>query len=264
MTRWKASTIHLALSVVVLTAIAALLGWRWDPPGLFQMAQADKLLLIIAGVDVVMGPLLTLIVYRQGKKSLKFDLAVIALLQLAAMAYGLGTVWQSRPVYLVAMEDRFRMVFANELEPEDLAKGAPQYRSLPWLTVEPIAALVPTDKAKRQDLLFLTLDTGKDIHLLPEFYGPFAAIAPKLLAQAPSARDFAAQLQGEEADRFDAAVRATGRPPEALRVVPVSSHRGEATMLVDARDATPLKPVAIEAWPVLSKLEKRAASATGG
>ena len=50
MTRWKASAIHLTLSVLVLCTIAAVLVWRWYPPGLFHMANADKLLLIIAGV----------------------------------------------------------------------------------------------------------------------------------------------------------------------------------------------------------------------
>ncbi|HEV8692756.1 MAG TPA: hypothetical protein VGQ93_01000, partial [Lysobacter sp.] len=97
MTRWKASAIHLYLSILVLCTIAAILVWRWYPPGLFHMAQADKLLMLIGGVDVVLGPLLTLIVYKQGKKSLKFDLTVIALMQVGALAFGLHTAWQSRP-----------------------------------------------------------------------------------------------------------------------------------------------------------------------
>ncbi|MFC5570536.1 TfpX/TfpZ family type IV pilin accessory protein [Lysobacter yangpyeongensis] len=256
MNRWKASAIHLTLSVLVLTVIATVLVWCWYPPGLFQMANADKLLLIIAGVDVTMGPLMTLIIYKRGKKGLKFDLTVIALLQVVAMGYGLSTVWQSRPVYMVALVDRFRMVFANELEPADLAKGPRQYRSLPWLNVETIAAVLPRDQKKREDLLFLTLDTGKDLHLMPEYYAPFSAGASELLSHSVPAASFARHLHGTDAAQFASAMQDTARVPGRLRVVPISSNRGEATMLVDSRTAAPLKPLAIDPWPVLLELRK--------
>jgi hypothetical protein len=238
-----------------LSAIAAVLVWRWYPPGLFHMAHADKLLLIIAGVDVVMGPLLTLIVYKQGKKSLKFDLAVIALLQVADMAYGLNTVWQSRPVYLVATVDRFRLVFANDLDRKDLDQGEPQYRSLPWLSVETIAALVPEDPKERSDVLFLTLDTGKDLHQLPKYYAPFVAGAPELLSHALPVQDFARRLPAADQEAFASAVKATGRNASELRVLPVSSNRGHATMLVEALSGVPVKPVSIDPWPVFNAVQ---------
>ena len=256
MTRWKASAIHLVLSIIVLAVIAAVLVWRWYPPGLFHMANADKLLLIIAGVDVVMGPLLTLIVYKQGKKTLKFDLTVIALLQVAAMAYGLNTVWQSRPVYMVAVVDRFRLVFANDLDRRDLAEGKPQYRSLPWLTVETIASLVPVDPRERSDILFLTLETGKDLHLLPKYYAPFKAAASQLLSHAVTVQDFGQHLSAEDRKKLASAIEASGRIAAGLRIVPISSNRGQATMLVDAETAKPLNPVEIDPWPVLAAIER--------
>jgi hypothetical protein len=256
MTRWKASAIHLALSILVLFTIAAILVWRWYPPGLFHMANADKLLLIIAGVDVVMGPLLTLIVYKRGKKRLKFDLTVIALLQVAAMAYGLNTVWQSRPVYMVAVVDRFRLVFANDLDRKDLAQGKPQYRSLPWLTVETIASPPPKDSKERADVLFLTLDTGKDLHLLPKYYAPFQAAVPQLLSRAVRVQDFDRHLSPEDRRKLADAIEDSGRTADELRIVPISSNRGQATMLVDAKTARPLKPIGIDPWPVLAAMER--------
>ena len=44
------------------------------------------------GKTTVVGPLLTLIVFRAGKPGMKFDLAVIGLVQVAALAYGTATV----------------------------------------------------------------------------------------------------------------------------------------------------------------------------
>lgn len=252
MTRWKASAIHLALSVLVLATIAAVLVWRWYPPGLFGMANADKLLLIIAGVDIVIGPLLTLVVYKPGKKTLKFDLTVIALLQMAAMGYGLNTVWQSRPVYMVAVVDRFQLVFANELDPRDLADAPVPYRKLPWLSVDTIAALLPADHSERQDLLFLTLDTGKDLHLLPRYYAPYPEATGELLAHAMPATDLAAQLPSNDSGVLTHAIGATRIPPEWLVAVPIASGRGDATMLLDARDGVIVGPVAVDPWSVFS------------
>jgi hypothetical protein len=254
MTRWKASAIHLVLSILVLSTIAAILVWRWYPPGLFHMANADKLLLIIAGVDVVMGPLLTLIVYKQGKRSLKFDLAVIALLQLAALGYGLNAVWQSRPVYMVAMVDRFRLVFANELDPSDLRQASDRFKSLPWLTVETVAALAPDDPQERQRLLFMTLDTGKDLDRMPKYYAPFDAGAGELLEHSVPSEDFAARLTTDDASKFSAAVHDSRRTYAGMRVSPIISSRGNASMLIDADDGSPLKPVAVDPLPVLSAI----------
>jgi hypothetical protein len=252
MTRWKASAIHLALSVLVLATIGAILVWRWYPPGLFQMAHADKLLLIIAGVDVAMGPLLTLIVYKQGKKSLKFDLAVIALLQLAAMGYGLHTVWQSRPVYMVAVIDRFNLVFASDMDPADVQAATDEYRQLPWLTVRTVAAVLPEDPKLRTEFLKRSSETGYDIHLMPRYYAPYRKAVAQLLAHSATTDSFAARLAPDQAADFASAVAATGRDPGQLRVVPVSSTRGDATMLIDAQTGDPLKPVALDPWPGIS------------
>lgn len=254
MTRWKASAVHLSLSVAVLGLIAAILIWRWYPPGLFHMARADRLFYTIAGVDVTLGPLLTLIVYKQGKKYLKLDLSVIALLQIAAMAYGLHAIWQSRPVYLVAVVDRFALVFANEIDPKDLRAAPERFRSLPWLGPQTVAAPLPEDQAKRQDLMFQTLASGTDLEVLPQHYVPYGDAAEALLGRALSAAEFAKRLSPANAVKFTAAVEGLSRSD--LSVLPISSSRGDATMILDATDGRPLKPVAVDPWPVFNVLMK--------
>lgn len=247
MTRWKASTIHLILSILALAAIAAILVWRWYPPGLFHVAKADKLFLIIAGVDVVIGPLLTLIVYKQGKKSLRFDLAVIALLQIAAMAYGLHTVWQSRPVYLVGATDRFQLVFANEIDREDLQYAKPEFQVLPKLSVRTIGSLPPT-KGDMQAQAINSALAGKDVYLIPHFHVPYDVVASTILSRAMPAAELASRLDGDDAKQVSKAIRSNGRPAAELAAVPIDSTRGSATMLLDARDGGILGPIAVDPW----------------
>ena len=59
------------------------------------------------------------------------------MLQLAALLYGLSTVYQARPVALVFEVDRFRVVNATDVLMDELPQALPEYRQLPltgpWL-----------------------------------------------------------------------------------------------------------------------------------
>jgi hypothetical protein len=63
---------------------------------------------------------------------LRFDLAVIGVLQFTALIYGLYSIAESRPVYLTFVKDRFDLVRAGELSDADLAQAAPGFGSLSW------------------------------------------------------------------------------------------------------------------------------------
>lgn len=243
MTRWKAALIHLSLSLAVLLVLGAVLVWRWYPPGLFHMAQADKLLVLIGGVDLVLGPLLTLIVYKQGKKSLKFDLTTIALMQLAALVFGLHATWESRPVYMVAAVDRFDLMFANEIDREDLAHAPPAYRRLPAFGAHLVGVVIPTDPAAREKALMDAL-AGKDLPASPSRYLPYDAVAPTLLAHARPLNDWLRRLSSPSKARLLEAASATGKPIHSLVAVPIESSRGDAAMLLSDK-GVPLRPVAV-------------------
>ena len=88
MSRWRAAGIHLLISIAIAGAVLALMLGLWYGPTLFQAMGGAGLALILIGVDVVLGPALTLVVFRSGKRGLKFDLTAIALLQVVALLYG--------------------------------------------------------------------------------------------------------------------------------------------------------------------------------
>ncbi len=174
MTRWKAAGLHLTISLLVGTIAFCLLYFVYYPQPFFVAAGADVLVLILLGVDIALGPLLTLAVFKSGKWGMKFDLAVIALLQLGALAYGSYVMWTSRPVFIVAAVDRIEMVFANDLEPEDLAKAErPEFRRLPLFG----PVYVDVRKAVGNETLELVdaAMAGKDIQRHPKYYIPWSA-----------------------------------------------------------------------------------------
>ena len=89
----------------------------------------ETLLRLLIGVDVVLGPLITLIIFDPEKPRLKYDLAVIAVLQFAALAYGSYVMFEARPVYNVFVGDRFETVAANAIDDESLARAADEFQS---------------------------------------------------------------------------------------------------------------------------------------
>lgn len=248
MTRWKAASIHFLISLAVLGTIIGLVIWRWYPPSLFAMAKAGPLLATLSAVDVVLGPLLTLIVYKAGKRSLKFDLTVIALVQVAALAFGLWTLWQSRPVYFVAIEDRFRMVFANEVDAAAAAKAPPEYRRMPVFGPLQVAAPLP-DEPKARLQAMLDAMAGLDISQRPDHFQPYPHTKVQNLLAKGLTQERVLAL-APEADR-EAWKRLFDRHPGAL-MLPISSSRGSAAVLVDGASGAIAAYSALDPWPVFN------------
>ena len=107
--RIKAFTTHLFISLLIALAVIGVVFYLWHPTPLHTAVGVTQIFLILLAVDVIFGPLLTLLVYKTGKKTLIIDLTVIALLQFSALCYGLWTVAEGRPAWLVFAKDRLTL-----------------------------------------------------------------------------------------------------------------------------------------------------------
>ncbi len=116
MSRWQAFGIHLSLSAVLLLALMLVILWIWYPGILFSVDGGWSGLRIVMGVDLVLGPLMTLIVFKAGKPGLKFDLTAIVVFQLSCMTAGMWIVYSERPLALVLAYDTIYSIAAKELE----------------------------------------------------------------------------------------------------------------------------------------------------
>jgi hypothetical protein len=114
MNRWKASGIHFLISLAVFVCLLAVILLVWYPGLLFELNGGWEGLRIVIGVDLVLGPMLTLIVYKVGKPSLKFDLTSIALFQSICLLAGVWVVYQERPVVLAFEYDSIFSLSARE------------------------------------------------------------------------------------------------------------------------------------------------------
>ena len=114
--RYQAFSVHFLVSLLVVFNFAFLIFSQRYPEPFFSADGGWSILRIIILVDLVLGPCLTLIIYKPGKKGLKFDMSAIAVVQLVALIYGGSILYQERPIFLVFSVDRFVLVSADDIE----------------------------------------------------------------------------------------------------------------------------------------------------
>ena len=116
MSRWVAFAIHLGISLAIFLVLLGIIFTLWFPGILFSIDGGWNGLRIIIGVDLVLGPLLTLIVFKAGKPGLKFDLTCIGLFQATCLVAGMWIVHSERPLALVLAYDTLYSLSADEFE----------------------------------------------------------------------------------------------------------------------------------------------------
>ncbi len=114
MSRWRAFAIHFAISVAVFLLLLTIILVFWFPGILFNIDGGWTGLRIIIGVDLVLGPLLTLVVFKAGKPGLKFDLTCIGVFQAVCLLGGMWIVHSERPLALVFAYDTVYSLGADE------------------------------------------------------------------------------------------------------------------------------------------------------
>ncbi len=184
---------------------------HWYPHGYFTSDGGWQGIRIVAGVDVVLGPLLTLVVFKQGKPGLKFDMSAIALFQTLALTAGTYFVYNERPVAVVFADESFHPISTSILTEAGLTTSelAAFDREQPAL----IYFEMPKDPVSEQALRVRALKNSQPVYLFSEHFRPIndsnigkiiaAAIdMDSYLAQKPDdMRTYQEYLRGLEGDR---------------------------------------------------------------
>jgi hypothetical protein len=232
--RARAAGVHLLISGFVAALAAALVFGVWYPDIYRLVAGGRDLFLLITAVDVALGPLLTFAVFnvKKGWPHLRRDLGLIGLIQLAALIYGLYTVYGARPVAMVFEVDRFRVVTAHQVHATELPKALTQYQQLPLTGPWLLGVRSAATGEERNDALFMAIDSGIDISQRPLFWQPYAQSIPDALARA---RPLLLLLnkQPELAPGVRAELKALQLDENNLKFLPLVSRGGDWVVVLD-------------------------------
>lgn len=130
---------HLSGSIIVGLLLIVLVFFIWYPAPLAAAEGVITILFMLLVVDVIIGPLLSLLVYKEGKKTLKMDLSIIILVQALALSYGVYAIAQSRPAWIVQSGWLFEVVPANAIDKKDQLQAQFPYHRNGWLKPQWVA-----------------------------------------------------------------------------------------------------------------------------
>jgi len=114
----KAFLVHLLVSATIVGALLLLLITRWYPMPYFVVDGGWQGIRLVAAIDVVLGPLLTLVIYNRAKPrgKLIFDYTVISVLQACAFTFGVWMVFSARTTVVVFTDGTFYTIGADDAE----------------------------------------------------------------------------------------------------------------------------------------------------
>lgn len=216
---------HLALSLVVALLAAAVVFGLLYPAPYHNLLGVGSIFLLVLAVDVVCGPLLTLILAspKKSQRERWLDFSLIGLIQLAALVYGLHSVWVARPVALVFEADRLVVVTANEVDLAELVTAPDGLRRLPWWGVLQAGTRRATSGTEMMESVERSL-AGFSPARLPGWWVPWEQARPSMTARAKPITELLARSP-QHAATLRAAIRASGVPAADLRYLPLVSNK---------------------------------------
>lgn len=129
--RYRATLFHILLSALIIAVCCVIALLNWFPFPLFLLDGTWKALLILACVDLIIGPLLTFIV-SGSQKSIRertFDFSVIAIIQISALVFGLIQIHDQRIVGFVHLNNEFHLVSAKAGRVKSKENDLPAYQN---------------------------------------------------------------------------------------------------------------------------------------
>jgi len=233
--RLRAFGLHVLASASVLTLVlgSLYLGWyRW--PG-WYIADARSVAFMLIGIDLTLGPLLTLIVARSTKPRAELvrDIGIIATVQLCALIYGGVSLWMGRPLYYAFSENVLQLVQASDLSTHELELARQQHAALRphWYSLPRwIWAPLPADPDAARKIVMSTLDGGDDVIAMPRYFRRWSDGTSALRQQLKRVKDVAYFSPGQK-KALGERMRTLGLDPDQANALPLTG-RGSPLLVV--------------------------------
>lgn len=241
----RAASIHLGISLAVLLPLLLLIVLAWFPPPLFRVQGVAGVVRLLVLAHLLVFPFLTFLVFRPGKKGLRFDLAVIAAVQLAALAYGAHAIHGERPRYVVFAVDRYATLAEKDVD--FAAAGMAGFGDRPLAGPVYAFAEMPLGQAYHAFQEGVLFRGEPDLERRPEFWRPLESTAHAILAAAkPLVKLVEARPGSAEALRQVAVDHAVD--PAVARFLPLVGKRRDFAAILDPETAHILAVVDTDPW----------------
>ncbi|UXH78184.1 TfpX/TfpZ family type IV pilin accessory protein [Roseateles amylovorans] len=245
--RLRAAGVHLISCLTVAALAAAVVFLVWYPWPYQVVSGGQDLFILLVTVDIIMGPLITLAIFNinKPKAELRRDLAIIVVLQLAALIFGLHTVYAVRPAVLALEIDRFRVSTAIDIANSELDLAPDEFKTLSITGPRLVDTRAPKDE-ERYNAIVLGMN-GVDLGSRPSFWKNWdESSRQRTLKFGKPLTDWLSQ-HPSDLDKLQPAIERTGRPASQLLYLPMLARRTDWSVLVDKTTGDPVGFAPIDA-----------------
>ncbi|MDN5626199.1 MAG: type IV pilin accessory protein [Acinetobacter sp.] len=233
---------HLLVSLLIAIAVIALVFFVWYPSPLATAVGVTHIFLILLVVDVILGPLLGLLVYKEGKKTLKMDLSIVVFIQVIALSYGIYSIYQARPAWIAFNYDHFELVRNNNIKTDHIDKAEDQYQQPTWLTPRYVAVKQATDPTEQQIIQMGAMLNGISLAQYPEYYISLNQVKEQMKVKAHALSELSQW-------NTDIVVQQTLKVyPNATAWLPLETYGIPMVILINKENAKVVKIVDLRPW----------------
>ena len=232
---------HLLLSFLIASVVVGLV-IIWYPYPLANAVGVTNIFFMLLVIDVIVGPVLGLLVYKEGKKTLKFDLSVIIIIQIAALCYGVFSIEQGRPAWLVFHTDRFELVRKNDLILENIDHALPQFQHVSWSKPKFVALKISKNNKQYQEDIFAEVLVGISLSQRPERYVKLTEAKAKIQQRALPIKKLEKYNPKTEVEKT------LTKYPNADAWLPLKATAVDMVVLINKESASIIKIVDLRPW----------------
>ena len=241
-TRYQFLKWHLLISICISVVVVLWVFNIWYPGPLAKATDVLYIFLMLLTIDVILGPLLGFIIYKENKKSLKFDLTIIIIIQISALFYGVHSLGQGRPVWLVYNVDRFEMVRKNEIIEANISQALPPYQNVSWLKPQFVGVQISDNIDENNKNIFEEILGGISIAQRPERYVELHKVKQQIQQRAQHLEQL---KQYNEPSVIKSVLE---KYPNANAWLPLKANAVDMVVLINKQKAEVIKIVDLRPW----------------
>ncbi|RHW76697.1 hypothetical protein [Colwellia sp. RSH04] len=130
---------HLSVSIITVILLSSICQFYWFPSPFLLLDGTWIALLTLALVDIIIGPLLTLLLVssKKSSKEIIFDMVVIITIQVSALSYGLIKIEQERVWAIVHLDGVFNLAPKKEIliNYQNMEQELPKFKGIYYAMV---------------------------------------------------------------------------------------------------------------------------------
>lgn len=233
---------HLSVSFLIGVIIVGIIFLVWYPAPFATAVGVTQIFLMLLIIDVIVGPLLGLLVYKEAKKTLKFDLTIILIIQFSALVYGFYSLEQGRPAWLVFHADRFELVRKNDILLENIDQAQPKFQHVSWSKPQFVAVKTAESSQQHQDDIFTEVLGEISLAQQPERYVELIQAKIQIQQRAVSL---------EKLEQYNSKIevnKTLAKYPNADAWLPLKANAVDMVVLVNKESASIIKIVDLRPW----------------